>query len=140
MRFQKPQAEEPEVVITPLIDVVFLLLIFFMISTTFERETEVRVELPEASGQELQTEEKVVEITIDAQGNYYVNRQALINTQLETLKRAIQNAAGSGGEVQVILSADRKTPHEAVITAMDAARRAGLFNMTFATRKPDEER
>ncbi len=139
MKFQRTQRGEPEVNLTPLIDVVFLLLIFFMVSTTFERETEISVELPEAAGEKLQTEQTVVEITIDAEGNYYVNRQELINTQLDTLKRALRKAVGSAEEPQVILSADRKTPHESVISAMDAARQAGLYNMTFATRQPAEE-
>jgi biopolymer transport protein ExbD len=138
MRLQSRPREEPDVNLTPLIDVVFLLLIFFMVSTTFERDTEISLELPEATGEPLQTERLVIEISIDADGNYYVNQQELINTQMDTLKRGIQQALGDGERPQVILSADRKTPHQAVITAMDAARQLGLVNLTFATSSPSE--
>lgn len=138
MRLQSRPREEPDVNLTPLIDVVFLLLIFFMVSTTFERDTEISLDLPEATGEPLQTERLVIEISIDAEGNYYVNQQELINTQMNTLKRGIQQALGEGERPQVILSADRNTPHQAVITAMDAARQLGLVNLTFATSSPSE--
>lgn len=138
MRFQREHREAPDVNLTPLIDVVFLLLIFFMVSTTFERETKVSVELPEASGERLETEPQLLEITIDREGRYYVNGQEVVNTQVDTLKRSLQKALDAGGETQqVILSADRKTPHEAVIRAMDAARQVGLVQMTFATSQPE---
>lgn len=139
MKFQSRQGEEPEVNLTPLIDVVFLLLIFFMVSTTFERETEITLELPEATGDPIATEKKVVEISIDAKGRYYINKQEVINTQIDTLKRAIQKAVGEDEEPQIILSADKDTPHQAVITAMDASRQLGFVHLTFATAKPDAE-
>ena len=138
MRLSPPRREEPDVNLTALIDVVFLLLIFFMVSTTFERETEISIELPEASGQPIQTEKQVVEISIDDKGRYFVNRQEVINTQIDTLQRAIQEAAGGQEKPQILLSADRNTPHQAVITAMDAARRLGFVNLTFATNKPGD--
>lgn len=136
MRLQSRRREEPDVNLTPLIDVVFLLLIFFMVSTTFERDTAISLELPEASGESLQSERVAVEISIDAEGRYYVNQQELINTQLDTIKRAIQQAVAESENPQIILSADRMTPHQAVITAMDAARQLGLVNLTFATSSP----
>ncbi len=138
MKLLDRRSNEPEINLTPLIDVVFLLLIFFMVSTTFERETEISIELPEASGKPIETEERVIEISIDAKGRYFVNRQEVINTQLETLKRAIAKQAGDDKEPQVILSADKMTPHQAVITAMDAARQLGFVQLTFATNRPDE--
>ncbi|HEY9148239.1 MAG TPA: biopolymer transporter ExbD, partial [Gammaproteobacteria bacterium] len=118
--------------------VVFLLLIFFMVSTTFERETEISIELPEASGPMMKDEKRVVEISIDEQGRYFVNKQEVVNTGLDTLKRAIQAAAGDEQKPRVILSADRNTPHQSVVTAMDAARQLGFVNLTFATNKPAE--
>lgn len=139
MRLLDRRRDELELNLTPLIDVVFLLLIFFMVSTTFERETEITIDLPEASGEEIKTEERVVEISIDAKGRYFVNTDEVINTQLETLKRAIQSAAGDDKEPQVILSADRMTPHQAVIRAMDASRQLGFVHITFATSKPGAE-
>lgn len=138
MRLQTNRREEPDVNLTPLIDVVFLLLIFFMVSTTFQRETEISIELPEASGNPQQDERKMVEISIDAKGRYYVNGEEVINTQLETLKRAISAAAGDEVKPRVLLSADKMTPHQAVITAMDAARQLGFVNLTFATNRPDK--
>lgn len=137
MRLQSRRTEEPDVNLTPLIDVVFLLLIFFMVSTTFQRETEISIELPEASGKPMQAEKHMVEIGIDAKGRYFVNGKEIINTQIDTLKRAISEAAGEQKKPQVIISADRDTPHHSVITAMDAARQLGFVNLTFATTKPD---
>lgn len=138
MRLQNRRREEPDVNLTPLIDVVFLLLIFFMVSTTFQRETEISIDLPESSGPQMQTDKKEVEISIDAKGRYFVNQKEVVNTQVETLKRAIQAAAGDQKKPRVILSADRMTPHQSVIRAMDAARQLGFVNMTFATTKPTE--
>jgi biopolymer transport protein ExbD len=138
MRLQFRNREEPDVNLTPLIDVVFLLLIFFMVSTTFERETEISIELPEASGPQIKTDKKVVEISIDDKGRYFVNKKEVINTQIETLKRAVQEAAGDDKKPHIILSADRKTTHQAVISAMDAVRQLGFVNMTFATSKPKD--
>ncbi|MFA5626812.1 MAG: biopolymer transporter ExbD [Thiohalomonadaceae bacterium] len=139
MNFQAKRREEPDVNLTPLIDVVFLLLIFFMVSTTFNRETEIAIDLPEASGEILHSERKVVEISIDGEGRFFINREEVINTQLATLKHAIARAAGDEQKPQVILSADRRTPHEAVIKAMDAARQLGFYQLTFATSQPAEE-
>lgn len=138
MKLRHERREEPDINLTPLIDVVFLLLIFFMVSTTFERETEISIELPEASGALIQTEHKVVEIGIDDKGRYFINKQEVINTQLETLKSAIQKAAGDDAEPQIILSADRNTPHQSVIRAMDAASQLGFVHLTFAAVKPQE--
>ncbi len=136
MRLQSKRREEPDVNLTPLIDVVFLLLIFFMVSTTFERENEISLELPEASGKQVDNQRQQVEISIDEKGRYFVNKEEVINTQLETLKHAIKKAAGDELKPRVLLSADRATPHQAVITAMDAARQLGFVNLTFATSAP----
>lgn len=125
-----------EVDITPLIDVVFLLLIFFMVSTTFDRETQIEVELPEAAGEEAQTTADMLDITIDASGTFYVNQQEVINTEIETLKKAIIKAAGEKKDLPVIINADAKTPHQSVMTVMDAASQLGFLHMTFAAHKP----
>ena len=136
MNLQPKRREEPDVNLTPLIDVVFLLLIFFMVSTTFERETEISIELPEASGKQVEAPRQLVEITIDNKGRYFVNQEEVINTRIETLKQAIQHAAAGEEKPRVLLSADKMTPHQAVITAMDAARQLGFVNLTFATSAP----
>jgi biopolymer transport protein ExbD len=140
MKLRHGNSEEPQVNLTPLIDVVFLLLIFFMVSTTFTRESEIALELPESSGETLETDEFVIEISIDGQGNYFVNKQQVVNTQLETLKRALREVRADRTDTpQLIISADRVTPHQAVITAMDAARQVGLTSITFATKQLRDE-
>lgn len=131
--------EDPDVNLTPLIDVVFLLLIFFMVSTTFTQESEISIELPQASGEASKEEKRLIEISIDAQGRYFVNQQQLINTQLATLKRAMQQQAGNVKAPKLIISADRRTPHEAVVKAMDAARQLGYLHLTFATQNASNE-
>jgi len=131
--------EEPDVNLTPLIDVVFLLLIFFMVSTSFQRDTQIPLRLPEADSEALETQSTVVEVGIDAQGRYFVNRAALVNDQRGTVRRAIEKAAGEAESPQIIISADRATPHEAVVRAMDAARQAGYSRITLATRRPAGE-
>jgi len=125
--------------ITPLIDVVFLLLIFFMVSTTFEHETQILLELPEASGQEAKENPADLEITIDRHGVFYVNKLEVINTEIETLKKAIGKAVGDSRDIPVIITADAMTPHQSVMTVMDAASQMGLTHMTFTAQQPSKE-
>ena len=136
MNLRPQERRSPEVDITPLIDVVFLLLIFFMVSTTFDRESQILIELPEASGEEAVHEPKELEITIDPTGIFFVNQREVINTDVETLKRAIAKAVGEERDLPVIINADAKTPHQAVMTAMDAASQLGLMRMTFSAHRP----
>ena len=124
--------------ITPLIDVVFLLLIFFMVSTTFERETQILIELPQATGQEAKQEPTDLEITVDRHGVFYVNKLEVINTEIETLKKAIGKAVGDRRDMNVIITADAMTPHQSVMTVMDAASQMGLTHMTFTAQQPKE--
>ena len=139
MNFRQGQTEEePQLNLTPLIDVVFLLLIFFMVSTTFNKQSEISIELPEASGKPLKTDKFVIEIEIDNQGRYFVNQQRVKDNKVTTLKRAIRLTQGQKKNPQLIISSDRNTPYQAVITAMDAARQLGLVNLTFATKQAEE--
>ncbi len=139
MQLRTRRRDEPEIVVIPLIDVLLMLLIFFMVATSFSRSTELSIQLPEANGAPLESERKVIDIAIDAQGRYFVNQQELLNTQADTLKQALQKAAEGSNEPQLILSADRMTPHQAVITAMDAARQLGFVNLTFATSSSGQQ-
>jgi biopolymer transport protein ExbD len=140
MNFRARSKQPPEVNITPLIDVVFLLLIFFMVSTTFDRETRIKLQLPEASTQaEVEEPDSTLDITIDAMGRFYVNKEEVVNTRPATLRRAIEKAVGSRRDLPLIINADAKTPHQAVITVMDTASRLGLIQMTFAASKSDEQ-
>ncbi len=131
--------KDPEVNLTPLIDVVFLLLIFFMVSTTFEKESEISIELPEAAGQKSKEERFTIEITIDGEGNYLVNNKRLKDRELTTLKKAIRLTRAERKEPRLVISADKKTPHQAVVRAMDAARQLGLVHLTFATKQSDKK-
>ena len=133
MNLQPGDQDEPEVNLTPLIDVVFLLLIFFMVSTTFDRHANLKVELPEASAKKQQQVEEPVVLSIDAKGNYFINDRQLVNTTLETLKTALQKTVADKKDVSLVLRADAKTPHQAVVRAMDAASQLGLTRLSIAT-------
>lgn len=138
MNLRQVKSDEPDVNITPLIDVVFLLLIFFMVSTTFERESEIEVTLPEASIDAPIEEEFVIEVTINAQGTYFVNGQRVINTQTSTLKQAMLKVAEGRQDPPIIVSADANATHQAVVRVMDAARQLGFVHLSFATAQTPE--
>ena len=138
MNLQPGTEDEPEVNLTPLIDVVFLLLIFFMVSTTFEHQSRIQIELPEATASPDEIEEEAIEIIIDAQGRYFIGEEQVVNTELKTLKSAIGKAVGDRGTVPVTIRADASTPHQAVITALDATSQLGLTQISLATSKIEE--
>jgi biopolymer transport protein ExbD len=139
MNLRKFRRESPTIDLTPLIDVVFMLLIFFMVSTTFKDQSMIRVDLPKASQQQQpEQQDESIDLTIDVQGNFYVNDKRVVNTQIETLKRALQIAIGKREHPPLTISADGKTPHQAVVTAMDAARQVGLVHLSIATKNATE--
>ncbi|MFC3680130.1 ExbD/TolR family protein [Bacterioplanoides pacificum] len=138
MNFKRQNREEVAVNLTPLIDIVFLLLIFFMVSTTFTKENHLSIDLPQASTEASDAPLQALEILISAAGEFTVNDQALVNSQLNTLKRALQKTLGERDSAPVIITADAKTPHEAVVRAMDAAGQLGLVNLSITTRQPVE--
>lgn len=127
------EKESLEVNITPLIDVVFLLLIFFMVSTTFDRTAQLKVQLPESSAKIEQSKTEKLILAIDAKGQYYINDKQLVNTTVKTLKQALLKTVDGNKEIAVILKADAKTPHQAVVTAMDAVAQIGLTRLSIAT-------
>ena len=139
MNLQPGGEDEPEINLTPLIDVVFLLLIFFMVSTTFEHQSRIQIELPEATAEATELEEESLEIIIDAQGRYFIGEEQVVNTLLKTLKAAISNAVGTRRGVPVIIRADAHTPHQAVVTALDATSQLGLTQISLATSKVEED-
>lgn len=119
---------------TPLIDVVFLLLIFFMVSTTFDRHATLKVQLPEASAKmEQKTQEESIVLSIDEKGKYFINDRQVINTTLDTLKIALRKTVGDKKDVALVLRADANTPHQSVVRAMDAASQIGLTRLSIAT-------
>lgn len=134
MKLQNHTKEEPTVDLTSLIDVVFLLLIFFMVSTTFERQALLKVDLPEAS--EVEDESDIpdsLELVIDDEGRMFLNDQRLVDSDARTLRAAIQEQAGDNRGIPLILRADRETPHHHVVTAMDVAAQLGFSNLSIAT-------
>jgi biopolymer transport protein ExbD len=142
MNFRRARRrDEVGVDLTALIDVVFLLLIFFMVSTTFIRETQIRIDLPEAGGDPLEREPSAIEITVDRRGEYAVNDRLLVNAELRTLLRALQEAVGDRpvAGVRVIITADANASHQSVVRAMDAAGKAGLTRVSITTQQSDEE-
>jgi biopolymer transport protein ExbD len=125
--------ENVDINLISLIDVLLFLVIFFMVSTTFVERAQIALTLPKASTEPSAAQQDKVEIAIDPVGRYYVNNKALINTQLATLKRAIAETTQGMKDPAVTISADAKTAHQAVVTALDAARQLGLVRITFVT-------
>lgn len=146
MKFSDREDEEVQINLTPLIDVVFLLLIFFMVSTTFSRESELRIELPESRDEPVQERpDPVLVVEISAEGAYAVKgpdedaARQLLGTDRQALHRALAAASGNQTDLVTVIRADRQTPHESVVRAMDMVRRLGHTNITFATQQVLEE-
>lgn len=135
MRFRPSREDDPELNLVPLIDVMLMTLIFLVVTTSFSKETQLRIRLPEASV-EAKTDPVGLRIMIDAKGQYFINDQQLLNASLEVLRNAMSRSAAGDKNPVVIIHADAKTPHEAVIRVMDAARRLGFTQLTFATQQP----
>jgi len=136
--FFRQKKQEITVNLTPLIDVVFLLLIFFMVSTSFTRETQIKLDLPKASVEPLESKIDSLEISIDKEGRYFVNGKGLVNVSIDTLKRAITPILNDNKDISVIISADANTPYQSVVTAMDATSQLGVRNLKMATQRNTE--
>ena len=136
---QRRQTLKREISMVPLINLVFLLLIFFMVTTTFTRETRMLITLPEADGEALVSEQQVVlELVVSRDGSYSVNGQNLINRDIKTIMAALRDASGGNADISLIITADAQATHQAVITAMDAAGRLGFESLNIATQQPQE--
>lgn len=136
MNFHPRRREEPEINLTSLIDVVLTVLLFFIVTTTFRRESDFQIDLPKASPQAMDTapaQSEALELTIDAQGRYFLNDRPLANTTLATLRNAIVQVAGERRDRTVVIRADAKTPYQAVITAMDIMGRLGFKHLAIPT-------
>ncbi|MFK7864028.1 MAG: ExbD/TolR family protein [Pseudohongiellaceae bacterium] len=139
MKFKRTVREELAINITPLIDVVFLLLIFFMVTTTFSRETRLLVNLPEANAEVADTEQEQIEIVVSLEGSYTINGKSLVNTQADTLARALAIESNGNLNLPVILVADAQATHQSVVTAMDIIGQSGFTRLNIATQRPTEE-
>ena len=138
MKFRRKHREEVGINLTPLIDVVFLLLIFFMVSTTFTRETQLSIDLPEAEGVVKETSEQQVEILIDETGNYRINGQGLVDKRMRTLQAAIYKVSAGDTTMPMIITADADAAHQHVVRAMDAAGQMGFVHLSITTMQPVE--
>lgn len=136
MQFRRQRREDDMINLTPLIDVVFLLLIFFMVSTTFTKNTHLTIDLPEAIGSPAADSSNRLDVVIGADGSYQVNGQGLINNQAETLKTALLQLSQGDTATPLTITADARTPHQAVVTAMDVAGQAGFARLSITTREP----
>jgi biopolymer transport protein ExbD len=133
MKLRSTRRDEPELNLTSLIDVVLLLVIFFMLATTFVTEGRLRVVLPEAGAAPAEAAQQPLIITISAQGSYRVNERALLNNSRETLRAALRKIAEGAAGQPVTIRADARATHQSVVTAMDVAARLGFTQVNIAT-------
>lgn len=143
MRFQRKKRENVDITLISMIDVLFVLLLFFMVSTTFNHNTEVNIKLPEAEGTEAEEHSKTVSLVIDANGIYSLIGDdglphQLVDQNRPGLKQELSKLAENSKDVPFVINADDKTPNKAVMTALDIAGQVGFSHITFATLRPAE--
>lgn len=134
LNFRPRRSEEPEINLIPFIDVLLVILIFLMLSTTYNKFTELQLTLPTADVQTMRDRPKELVISIAADGRYAIDKTALEDRSVNAIASALSASAPAGADSIVIISADAAAPHQAVVSAMEAARRAGLSQITFATQ------
>jgi biopolymer transport protein ExbD len=138
MKFESSSSiDEAEVNLTPLIDVVFLLLIFFMVSTTFDTTSQLKVKLPEASQNHESTSAQTVNLLIDSEGKFFLNSRELTNNKRATLQAALERAL-SGEILPIVIHSDAASPVQSLVTAMDVVSQLGLVQVSIATTRPIE--
>ena len=135
MNFRPGSRDEPEINLIPFIDILLVVLIFLMLTTTYSKFTQLQVNLPVADAQEQRTEPKEVIVSVSSDGRYAINKDVLEGSGVEMLTRALTQASQDSREVVIVISADAAATHQSVINVMDAARRAGLVQITFATQQ-----
>jgi biopolymer transport protein ExbD len=128
--------EDPEINFIPLIDVLLVILIFLMVTTTYQRVAELQINLPEADAEQAKERPKEINIGIDAQGHYVIDKVVFTFTGVTALADMLRRAAGDAKEPVVIINADANATHQSVIHVMEAARSAGFVHITFATQTP----
>jgi len=134
MKFSRRRPEEPEINLIPFIDVLLVVLIFLMLSTTYSKFTELQVNLPTAEAEKLRERPAEIIVAVGGDGRYAVNRNAIDGKSVEALSAALTRAAAGQKDPVVIVSADAASAHQSVINVLDAARRAGLARLTFAAQ------
>ena len=138
MNFKSRGAEEDvNINLTPLIDVVFLLLIFFMVSTTFDTTSQLKINLPEASQDDAVVPPRKLNLMIDAKGNFFLNSRELTNNKSATLKAALERTM-AGNKLPIVIQSDADSPVQSLVTAMDVVGQLGLSQVSIATTRPLE--
>jgi biopolymer transport protein ExbD len=135
MNFRRHAEDEPEINLIPFIDVLLVILIFLMLSTTYSRFTELQLTLPTADAEQLRDRPSEIIVAVSADGRYVINRVAVEGRSIELLSAALAAASQGQKEPIVIVSADATAAHQSVVNVLDAARRAGLARLTFATQQ-----
>jgi len=138
MKFNLDEEDKTDVSLTPLIDVVFLLLIFFMVTTTFNHEANLQVELPKASNAVQSEDKKKIEVVIDRKGQYYMDGKSLLDGQSRTLEAALSKMVRKYDIEKITIRADAQAPHQAVVSVMDAAGKIGLNKISIATSSSEQ--
>ncbi len=135
MNFQRDhRRDEPEINLIPLIDVLLVILIFLMVTTTYARFSELKINLPTSGAEQTPNKPKQIEVTVDASGNYQINDTMLTQATPTTLANALKQAAGNDNDPVLVINADAKATHQSVINVMEAARQVGMSRITFATQ------
>jgi len=134
MKFSRRPPEEPEINLIPFIDVLLVVLIFLMLSTTYSRFTELQINLPSADAEKLKDRPAEIIVAVSADGRYAINRKAVDGRSVELLTAELAAATAGRADAVIIISADAMAAHQSVINVLDAARRAGLSRLTFASQ------
>jgi biopolymer transport protein ExbD len=134
MKFREHPREAPEINLIPFIDVLLVVLIFVMMTTSYSKFTELKINLPAAQAQAMQTRPKEIVVLVASDGRYVVNQQWVDGRNVALLAAALSRSAGTNKDAVVVVSADAAASHQSVINVMDAARRVGLGQLTFATQ------
>jgi biopolymer transport protein ExbD len=134
MRIRDHRADdEPEINLIPLIDVVLCLIFFFVVTTTFDARSVLKLQLPQANGEPAEAQSKALSVLVNADGRYFVDDREALRTDVESLKQTLRDVAGDDRERPVLLRADARTPHQAVVTALDALGQLGFSRVSIAT-------
>ena len=137
MNFQRgKKRDDPEINLIPLIDVLLVILIFLMVTTTYARFSELKINLPTSGAEQTPTKPRQIEVTVDETGNYQIDATTLAQASVDVLAQTLKRAAGSDTEAVVVINADAKATHQSVINVMEAARQVGMSRITFATQNP----
>ena len=137
MNFQRgKKRDDPEINLIPLIDVLLVILIFLMVTTTYARFSELKINLPTSGAEQTPTKPRQIEVTVDESGDYQIDTTTLAQASVDVLAQTLKRAAGSDTEAVVVINADAKATHQSVINVMEAARQVGMSRITFATQNP----